>query len=155
VSTADANKQTVRRLFDDLWNGRDLSLIPEMYRTDFVADYRPYAPLRHGHDGVRAMVEGALGAFPDYHEELLEICAEGDDVVVHLRISGTQLGDWGPLAPTGRRLEFEEMLWLTFDSDGRVARQRGIVDNLLALRQAGVIPSPPENDAEASSTTNS
>ena len=145
MSGVGVHKQTVRRLFDELWNGRDLSVIPELYREDFVADYRPYAPLRHGHDGVRSMVEGAMATFPDYHEEFLRLCAEGDEVVVHLRISGTQLGSWGPLAPTGKRLVFEEMLWLTFDCDGRVARQRGIVDNLLALRQAGVIPAPSEN----------
>lgn len=86
------------------------------------------------------MVEGAVAAFPDYHEELLAVCANGNTVVVHLRISGTHLGNWGPVAPTGRSLQFEEMLWLTFDELGRVVYQRGIVDNLLALRQAGVVP---------------
>jgi predicted ester cyclase len=80
-------------------------------------------------------------------EELLNMCAEGDAVVVHLRITGTQLGGWGPLAPTGRRLAFEEMLWLTFASDGRVAHQRGVTDNLHALRQAGVLPTPSGSNA--------
>ena len=102
--TVGGNKQVVHRLFDEVWNGRDLSVILELYRPDFVADYRPYAPLRHGHDGVRAMVEGAIATFPDYEEELLGMCAEGAVVAVHLRIAGTQLGPWGPLAPTGRRL---------------------------------------------------
>jgi predicted ester cyclase len=143
VASPEEHKRTVRRLFDEVWNGRDLSVVQELYSPEFVADYRPYAPLRTGHDGVRAMVEGAVTAFPDYHEELLDQCAEGDHVVVHLRITGTQLGAWGPLPPTGKHLSFEEMLWLTFDGDGRVVRQRGIVDNLLALRQAGVIPTPP------------
>jgi predicted ester cyclase len=42
------------------------------------------------------MVEGAWTAFPDYHEEVHELIAEGDRVVVHLTISGTQQGQWGP-----------------------------------------------------------
>jgi len=79
---------------------------------------------------------------PDLHEELLGMVAEGDVVAVHLRISGTQLGDWGPLPPTGKRLEFEEMLMLTFNDSGQVRHQRGIVDNLAGLRQAGVMPIP-------------
>lgn len=145
MSDLDAPRQVIGRLFDEVWNGRDLTVIPELYREDFVADYRPYAPLRHGHDGVRTMVEGAMATFPDYHEELLRLCADGNEVVVHLRISGTQLGRWGQLPPTGKRLVFEEMVWLTFDGGGRVAHQRGIVDNLSALRQAGVIPTPPES----------
>ena len=146
MSAAGAHRRVVERLFDELWNGRDLSVIADLYSEEFVADYRPYAPLRHGHAGVRAMVEGATAAFPDYHEELLGMCADGDTVAVHLRISGTQLGRWGRLPPTGRHLTFEEMLWLTFDDDGRVVHQRGVVDNLLALRQAGVLPTPGDDD---------
>ncbi len=142
MSSIDAHKRAVHRLFDEVWNGRNLAVVPELYSVDFTADYRPYAPLRRGHDGVRAMVEGAIATFPDYHEELLALCAEGDRVAVHLRIEGTQRGPWGPLAPTGKRLVFEEMLWLTFDDHGLVVHQRGIVDNLLALRQTGAIPTP-------------
>src|SRR5262249_38388897 len=133
-------KRTVVRLFDEVWNGRRLDVIEELYSPDFVADYRPYAALREGLDGVRQMMEGAYATFPDYHEELLAMVAEGDRVAVHLRITGTQSGHWGPLPPTNRRLEFEEMLMLTFDTDGRVVHQRGIVDNLHGLRQAGVMP---------------
>jgi predicted ester cyclase len=79
---------------------------------------------------------------PDYHEELLAMVAEHDTVAVHLRISGTQLGAWGSIPPTGRRLEFEEMIILTFNDSGQVVHQRGIVDNLAGLRQAGVMPTP-------------
>jgi hypothetical protein len=39
-----------------------------------------------------------------------------------------------------RRREFEEMIVLRFDAQGRVVHQRGVVDNLSALRQAGVLP---------------
>ena len=66
----------------------------------------------------------------------------GDVVAVHLRITGTQLGAWGPVPPTGRRLDFEEIVLLTFNADGQVVHQRGIVDNLLGLRQVGVMPTP-------------
>ena len=135
-----ANKAVVRRLFDEVWNGRRLDAIDELYAPDYVVDYRPYAPVRRGRDAVRAMVEGAWQTFPDYHEELLAMVAEGDHVSVHLRITGTQNGTWGPVPPTGKRLEFEEMLLLTFDDQGRVVHQRGIVDNLAGLRQAGIVP---------------
>ncbi len=136
------NKAVVRRLFDEIWNGRRFEAIDELYASDYVADYRPYAPLRTGRDSVRDMVERAWLTMPDYHEELLAMVAEGDTVAVHLRISGTQLGAWGPIPPTGRRLEFDEMIMLTFNDSGQVVHQRGIVDNLAGLRQAGVMPTP-------------
>ena len=90
---------------------------------------------------MRAMVEGAWTAFPDYHEEVHELIAEGDRVVVHLTISGTQQGQWGLLSATGKRAEFDEIVILQI-RDGKVLRQRGVVDNLSALRQLGAVPSP-------------
>jgi predicted ester cyclase len=132
-----SHRQVIERLFDEVWNGRQLDKIDELYAPDFVADYRPFAPLRESSDAVRGMVERAWETFPDYHEELLAIVEEGDRAAVHLRITGTQHGAWGPLPATGRTVEFEEILLLTFGPDGRVMHQRGIADNLTALNQLG------------------
>jgi GrpB-like predicted nucleotidyltransferase (UPF0157 family)/predicted ester cyclase len=136
------NRAVVERLFDEVWNGRRLELVDERYAPDVVFDYTPYAPVGQGRDAIRQSLQRAWSAFPDYHEELLSLTAEGWRVAMHLRITGTQSGQWGPLPPTGKRLEFEEMAILDFDAEGRVVHQRGIVDNLNALRQAGVMPTP-------------
>lgn len=138
----ERHKALVRAVTEEIWNGRRFDRIPDFYAPDYTADYRPYAPLRHGHEAVRSMVEKAWEAFPDYHEEILALVAEGSRVVVHLAISGTQSGPWGVLPPSGRRVRFEEMLILELRG-GRIAGQRGIADNLAALRQLGVIPTPP------------
>ena len=141
--SVEANKAIVRRLFDEVWNTGRLDAIEELYAPDYVADYRPYKPLRRGHAAIREMVQGAYATFPDYHEQLEQMVAEGDTVAVRLTITGTQLGWWGVVAPTGKKVRFEEMLILRI-VDGKVVEQRGIVDNLAALRQLGVIPTPPE-----------
>jgi predicted ester cyclase len=137
----ERNKQVVREITEQIWNQRRLDLIPRFYAEDYVVDYRPYVPMRHGHDAIRGMVERAVAAFPDYHEELHELIAEGDTVVARLTVSGTQSGQWGVVPPTGKHISVEEMLMLKF-RDGKVVWQRGVVDNLNALRQAGVIPTP-------------
>jgi steroid delta-isomerase-like uncharacterized protein len=141
AQVAEENKKLVREVTEAVWNRRGVDRIPEFYAPDFVADYRPYTPLREGHDAIRRMVEGAWTAFPDYHEALHELIAEGDRVVAHFTISGTQRGQWGPLPPTGKRAQFEEIVILQI-LDGKIRRQRGIVDNLSALRQLGVLPAP-------------
>lgn len=136
----ERNKAVVPRLFD-VWNTGNLDAIEELYAADFVADYRPYSALRHGHEAIRGMVRRAHVAFPDYHEELDEMIAEGDKVVVRFTITGTQNGQWGPLPPSGKPVRFEEIVILRF-ADGKVVEQRGIPDNLAALRQLGVVPTP-------------
>jgi len=135
------NKQIVREITERIWNRRELEAIPDFYAEDYVVDYRPYAPMRHGLEAIREMIERAGRTFPDYHEELHELIAEGDIVVAHLTISGTQKGPWGAVPPTGKHISFDEMLMLKF-RDGKVIWQRGIVDNLGALRQLGVVPTP-------------
>jgi predicted ester cyclase len=139
--SVERNKAIVHRLFE-VWNTGNLDAIEELYAAHYVADYRPYAPLRHSYDAIKGMVQRAHVAFPDYHEELEEMIAEGDKVVVRLTITGTQLGQWGPLPPTGKPVRFEEIVILRF-VDGKVVEQHGLPDNLAALRQLGVVPTPP------------
>src|SRR5437867_1692000 len=126
---SERNKAAVRELTEHVWNRHAFDRLPEFYAPDYVADYRPYAPVREGHAAIRGMVERAWAAFPDYHEELHELIAEGPFVVARFTISGTQSGQWGVLAATGKRVEFEEIVILEF-RDGKVVRQRGIPDNL-------------------------
>jgi len=142
TTEAQRNKATVRELTEHVWNRRQLDRIPEFYAPGYVADYRPYAPVRQGHAAIRAMVERAWEAFPDYHEELHEVIAEGTVVVARFKISGTQTGTWGVLPPSGRPVQFDEIVILEF-RDRKVVHQRGVADNLTALRQLGVIPAPP------------
>ena len=47
--SVERNKTIVRRLFE-VWKTGRLDAIEGLYAADYVADYRPYAPLRHGHD---------------------------------------------------------------------------------------------------------
>jgi predicted ester cyclase len=144
--SVEANKAIVRRLFE-VWNSGKLDAIEELYAPDYVADYRPYAPLIRGHAGIKGMVQRAFAAFPDYHEELEQLVAEGEMVAVRLTITGTHLGWWGVVAPTGKKVRFEEILILRIVG-GKVVEQRGIVDNLAALRQLGVVSSPPAASAD-------
>jgi predicted ester cyclase len=144
--TPDEVRARVHDLFG-LWNGGDLSRLPELYAEDYVADYLPYGTdVRRGIEGIRAMIENARNTFPDYHEELLDVITEDDRAAVRLRISFTQDAPWGPIPPTGKKVSYEEMLMLTF-RDGKVVHQRGIPDNLSVLRQLGVVPVPPGQSA--------
>ena len=142
TAKSERNKTVVRELTEHIWNRHALDRIPEFYSPVYVADYRPYAPFREGHAAIRGMVERAWAAFPDYHEELRELISEGSLVVARLTISGTQSGPWGVLQATGKRVQFDEIVILEL-RDGKVVNQRGIADNLTALRQLGVLPTPP------------
>jgi predicted ester cyclase len=135
------HKDLMERITEEIWNQADLDRVPLYYTEDFTSDYAPYASPRHGHEGIRAMVSGAHATFSPYREEILDMLAEGDRVMVRLMIGGKQTGPWGPIPPSGKELRYQEVVVMTF-RDGRIAHQKGLVDNLHALRQLGVVPTP-------------
>ncbi|SEP78109.1 ester cyclase [Microlunatus flavus] len=68
-------------------------------------------------DGRAAYVErvaDVLRAFPDYRWDLQEVLVDGSTVVARLRGSGTHEGPLGAIAPTGRRVEVQELVVYRF-----------------------------------------
>jgi len=82
-----------------------------------------------------------LAAFPDMHLEILEQFAQGDRVLTRLMFRGTHEGEFIGLAPTHRKVEFEEVLLMTV-TDGKISEVWGLGDSLALLDQLGVLGGP-------------
>jgi len=83
-----------------------------------------------------------IKAFPDYHETIEDIIAEGDKVWVHFKVTGTHTGEWAifgvTLAPTGKKITYMGVcIWRIVD--GKVVERKSIRDMLDFLKQLGVI----------------
>jgi predicted ester cyclase len=124
----------------DVWNARRIDLIPHYFSNDFVADYSPRG-IRKGHEGVRAMVDAAHNAFRDFAETVHHAIADQEHVVLHFTISGVQVGHWGPIEPTGRKVAYDEIVIMKI-TNGKISHQWGVSDALLALQQLGAVPDP-------------
>ena len=107
-------KTLVRRLVDDVINPNN---------PDALADIATPAlarTLRRAFDQFRA-------AFPDWHQEIIELVAEDDTVVARFRCTGTHLGPWQDLQPTGRTMNIDEVYFFRV-SDDRLVRVWGLED---------------------------
>ena len=71
----------------------------------------------------------------------MELVAEGSTVAGRFRCSGTHLGEFLGEAPTGRRMEVEEVFFLR-GQDGRIVDFWGLEDSLGRMRQLGFTLSP-------------
>jgi uncharacterized protein YhfF len=87
------NKDLVVRLIDEVWNGGNLGLLPELW----AGPSRDEASGRH---------EILTGAFPDLRIDIDDLVAEGDRVVARLSFRGTHQGPFRDIAPTGRQVRF-------------------------------------------------
>ncbi len=79
-------------------------------------------------------------AFPDCREEIVELVAEGNTVAGRLRRSGTHLGEFLGEAPTGKRMDVEEVFFLRVE-EGKFVDFWGLEDSLNRMRQPGLLPS--------------
>ncbi len=120
----EANKAVVRRFAEEVANGGHLELIGELYAPELAAATKRWiAPFR--------------ASFPDVHMEVVELIAEGDKVVGRFTCSATHLGAWLGQAPTGRRFERVDEVWIFRFRDGRIVHAWSLEDTLGRLRQLG------------------
>ena len=123
---SEENKAMVRRMVEAI-NAREEGEVVEELFT-------PRAARRVG----RLFAE-FRSAFPDWHEEVVQLVAEGDTVAGRFKCSGTHLGEFLGEAPTGRRMEVEEVYFLRAE-EGRLAEFWGLEDSLGRMRQLGLLP---------------
>lgn len=118
------NKAAVRRYIAEVINQGNQSLIDEL----FVPEMR---------ERVRAFLSSGDDPFPDGHEEIQDIVAEGDLVMVRLLLRGTHRGEFLGVGPTGKTIEVTGYGTYRFDATGRIAWDTISFDWLDALEQIG------------------
>ena len=87
-------------------------------------------------------------AFPDFHETIENITAEGDKVWIHFKVTGTHTGEYSgnvpligkvTLPPTGKRFTFTAVLIYRM-ADGKIAEKKSAVYDMLDFyKQLGII----------------
>jgi len=92
--TTEANKQVVREFVDAI-NRQDWHRFEELVASDFVRHSNTYGqpPIR-SRDQLRKFLAGEAGTFPDAHETVHFLVAEGDMVTVHSAFQGTARAAW-------------------------------------------------------------
>jgi predicted ester cyclase len=143
MSTAvvTTNKATFRR-FRDAMNTCDLEFISKTIdelvepaatiRTPLPGDATGAEVLKH----VWAVL---LRAFPDLHLTVEDLIGEEDKVVARIVVTGTHLGEYMGMEPTGKSIAYDEIFIFRF-ANGRVVETWGVVDVFSQMRQLGVIP---------------
>jgi len=136
-----ANKAVVIHALKRLSSG-DVDGFVQALAPDYVRHCQAMPAPRQEIHGPAAMREWLLAnkvTFPDYHEEVETLVAEGDFVAWRSIGTGTQHGAMGPLPPTGRRLSIVIIGMHRFEN-GRIAETWTSWDNMTAARQLGVLP---------------
>ena len=138
----EENKKTLQQYFDEVMNGRDYTNIDELMHDDFNG--KPGQDIISGKEAHKKYGEYMYSVFPDLRTELLEMIAEGDNVVAYSRATCTHTGaDFMGQPASGRKAEFDVIVIYTF-KDGKLISGRVVQDQLSAFQQLGFYPPMPE-----------
>lgn len=102
ASLSSANVETQRRFAHEVWNKQNIFVIPEFVADEYIGRDPAYSKPIRGPEGYADYVRSSLSTFPDLHLEQHAVLGDGDHVLSHYTVSGTQDGPLGPLPPTGR-----------------------------------------------------
>jgi steroid delta-isomerase-like uncharacterized protein len=128
----------VLRMVDEIWNRGNLDLVDEIFPADF--DNGPGRP--PGTDSIKAWHQSTWESFPDLHYTVDELVAEQQRVVLRWTATGSQLGPFGPIPPTGKTATYCGVHFFTV-VDGKITDLWSINDTFGKVLQLGAEMVPP------------
>ena len=101
--SAQDNEALVRRFFEEVWAKGNVAAVDEFMAADYVEHTEHAVPpgARPGRDSVKQRIALYYEAFPDWKVTIHDIFGRGDRVAYRWSASGTHLGEWAGLSPTG------------------------------------------------------
>lgn len=113
-------KSAVDRYYSEIWNAWSEPALEELISPDIVF-----------HGSIGTAVEGIAGfkiyrdrvrsAFPDFHNHIEELIAEGNKVAAHLTYTGTHRGELFGFPGTGRKITYHGLAVFEFKG-GKIVR---------------------------------
>jgi steroid delta-isomerase-like uncharacterized protein len=137
MSIEEENKAIHRRVYEEIWNKGNLSIVDEVFVDNYI--FHPL-PQHKGPKGYKEMYHNFAGAFSDFHCEIEDMIAEGDKVMVRTTITGMHKREYMGIAPTGKQISVSEIAVVRIKDD-KIVEEWGLIDFLGMIQQLGAIPS--------------
>ena len=137
---SEENKTLVRRVYDDMWNKSNPSVIDAVYAPNVMNHELPPG-MPQGIEGTKAYFGMFMSAFPDTQMTVEDQIAEGDKVVTRWTARGTHTGELMGIPPTGKQVT---VTGINVDrvAGGKIVEEWGEFDMMSMMQQLGVVPTP-------------
>jgi predicted ester cyclase len=129
----ERNKVTLRRLYDEVWNKGNMSVVAELVSPDY--DSYGYK----GVEGYKQLVINYRTAFPDIHNTINRVIGEGDWLAYEVTTRGTFKGKLLNIEPTGKEAKWVRAFFSRY-KDGKVMTAVAYTDTVEFYQQIGVPP---------------
>jgi len=142
VTSEEENAELVRRWYDEVLTQGHLDRIDQYVHEDH-RHWRPLGWYTGGIDARAASIRGWQEAFEDFTVTPELILTDGDLVVARWTASGTHVGPWERIEPTGASVSWTGNTIFRI-ACGQIVEERTESDALAFFQQLGVVQWPPE-----------
>jgi predicted ester cyclase len=101
--SADENKALASRYFEEAWVKRNLAAVDEFMAPNYV-EHQGLDGRLTSRNSLKQLLAMYYKAFLDMKSVLHDILAQGDRLAFRWSVSGTHLGDWVGIPPTGNHI---------------------------------------------------
>jgi steroid delta-isomerase-like uncharacterized protein len=130
MSDMNQNKQVIQDFIQVVWNGRDLTALPDFWSTDCINHAMPgsdnigLAALRAYHD---SFFDDFFDAFPDIKILITQQIAEADRVATYITSQGTHSGSFYGIPATGKSIS-TSVIRIDRVQDGKIIEHWSVSD---------------------------
>jgi len=136
--SVESNKFLLRRLFQEILNGRKLAVIPDLVGKNYHL-HNPPPGLPEGIGGFTELVRMYHAGFPDLIITIEELIGERDMALARWTGRSTHKGPFMGIPPTGKAIAITGMTLVRI-ADRKVVEEWTEMDTVGMLRQMGVVP---------------
>jgi steroid delta-isomerase-like uncharacterized protein len=148
---SEANKNAVRRLFEEVWNKGSMPVADELFAPNYAHHDSSTADVGRGPESEKKRATLYRAAFPDVRLTIEDIIAEGETVTARWSCRGSHKGDLNGIAPTGKQFTISGVSIARF-ANGKMVEGWVNWDALGLMQQLGVVPELGKAKALAAST---
>jgi predicted ester cyclase len=129
---SEENMEIVRQFIQKFWNEGDFGCTERLLAEDYV----DHAYVPNNVDGLKGMAGILHAAFPDQSSFEESIVAQGDRVVVRLRLTGTHKGNFRGTEATQNQVMVKVYREFRI-ANGQIAEHWALLDTASLFRQIG------------------
>jgi predicted ester cyclase len=131
--------QLFRILIEEGFGKGDVTVFDKHSSKDFVEHQYGFIPPNI--ESVKKSIHSLHRAFSDFSMVIEDLVIYDDKVWGRMTARGIQNGQFGPMPPTGKKIEITVIDIMRF-KDGKLIEHWGVPDRLAAMEQLGMKPPP-------------
>jgi steroid delta-isomerase-like uncharacterized protein len=136
---SEQNKNSVRRLFEEVWNKGHVPVADELFAPTYTHHDSSTPDVGRGPESEKKRVTLYRNAFPDLRLTVEDMISEGETVVARWSCRGAHKGDLNGIAPTGKQFAISGVSIVRF-AGGKMVEGWINWDALGLMQQLGAVP---------------